>query len=222
MRWNWSSSATDARRLRSWGVWPPMTALRVLVKEGLFTDGDPPALLGSRCVTCGAHHFPRHETCPYCSAEDTRPVELSRTGTLWAWTAVTAPPPGYAGEIALRRRRGRIARRHPGDHPPDRERPRRTDPGLPHGTAGRAAAHRRGRQRCDHVRLRPRRRRRDERRHHRRRPAPLRSLRRRLDHRHGGGGRARRAARRPKWAGAGSRPPSAGRPTAGWPRGTRC
>ncbi len=75
-----------------------MTALRVLVKEGLFTDADPPSLLGSRCVTCGAHHFPRHETCPYCSAEDTRPVELSRTGRLWAWTAVTAPPPGYAGE----------------------------------------------------------------------------------------------------------------------------
>jgi uncharacterized OB-fold protein len=72
--------------------------MRVMVKEGLFTDGAPPALLGSRCDACGAHHFPRHDTCPYCSTEDPVPVELSRTGELWSWTAVTAPPPGYAGE----------------------------------------------------------------------------------------------------------------------------
>jgi uncharacterized OB-fold protein len=26
-------------------------------------------------------------------------VELARTGTLWAWTAVTAAPPGYEGEV---------------------------------------------------------------------------------------------------------------------------
>ena len=74
-------------------------ARRVDGAEGLFTDGDPPALLGSRCAACGAHHFPRHDTCPYCSAEDPQPVELSRTGTLWAWTAVTAAPPGYAGDV---------------------------------------------------------------------------------------------------------------------------
>jgi uncharacterized OB-fold protein len=73
--------------------------MRVMVKEGLFTDGDPPSLLGSACTACGAHHFPRQETCPYCSVEDSRPVELSRHGKLWSWTAVTAPPPGYTGEI---------------------------------------------------------------------------------------------------------------------------
>ena len=27
------------------------------------------------------------------------PVELSATGTLWTWTAVTAAPPGYEGEV---------------------------------------------------------------------------------------------------------------------------
>jgi uncharacterized OB-fold protein len=70
-----------------------------MVRQGLFVDGDPPALLGSRCTTCGAHHFPRHDTCPYCAAEDPEPTELSATGALWAWTAVTAPPPGYVGEI---------------------------------------------------------------------------------------------------------------------------
>jgi uncharacterized protein len=71
--------------------------MRVMVRDGLFTDGAPPALLGSRCEACGASHFPRHQTCPYCSVEDPRPVELGRSGTLWSWTAVTAPPPGYIG-----------------------------------------------------------------------------------------------------------------------------
>jgi uncharacterized OB-fold protein len=27
------------------------------------------------------------------------PTELSTTGTLWSWTAVTAAPPGYEGEV---------------------------------------------------------------------------------------------------------------------------
>jgi uncharacterized protein len=72
--------------------------MSTMVRQGLFTDGEAPALLGSRCSSCGAHHFPRHDTCPYCAAEGPQPVELSATGTLWSWTAVTAPPPGYAGE----------------------------------------------------------------------------------------------------------------------------
>jgi uncharacterized OB-fold protein len=72
---------------------------RVMVRQGLFTDGEAPALLGSRCTVCGAHHFPRHDTCPYCSTEDPVPTELSASGTLWAWTAVTSAPPGYQGEI---------------------------------------------------------------------------------------------------------------------------
>ena len=67
------------------------------VHEGLFTD--EPRLLGSRCTRCGGHHFPRHETCAYCSSEEVEPVELSSTGALWAWTAVNAPPPGYRGEV---------------------------------------------------------------------------------------------------------------------------
>jgi uncharacterized protein len=73
--------------------------MRVMVRQGLFTDDDPAALLGSRCGACGAVHFPRADSCPYCATEDPDPVELSPRGTLWAWTAVTAPPPGYQGEI---------------------------------------------------------------------------------------------------------------------------
>ena len=48
---------------------------------------------------CGIVLFPRVDACTYCATEDPEPVELSRQGTLWSWTAVTAPPPGYEGEV---------------------------------------------------------------------------------------------------------------------------
>lgn len=73
-----------------------MSAVRP-VTDGLFTV-DPPRLLGSRCRQCDAPHFPRRDRCPYCSAEGCEPVELSPRGRLWAFTAVTAPPPGYLGD----------------------------------------------------------------------------------------------------------------------------
>jgi uncharacterized OB-fold protein len=70
-----------------------------MVRQGLFTDGDTPALLGSRCAACGSVLFPRADACTYCATDGPAPVELSPRGTLWAWTAVTAPPPGYEGEV---------------------------------------------------------------------------------------------------------------------------
>ncbi len=76
--------------------------MRVMVREGLFTDpgtGTGTALLGSRCTNCGNVLFPRVDACTYCATEDPDPVDLSARGTLWAWTAVTAPPPGYRGEV---------------------------------------------------------------------------------------------------------------------------
>ncbi len=76
-----------------------VTGVAVPVREGLFTDTEPPRLLGSRCGECGRLHFPRHDTCPFCSAVGTRPVELSGTGRLWSWTAVTTAPPGYRGDV---------------------------------------------------------------------------------------------------------------------------
>jgi uncharacterized OB-fold protein len=74
-------------------------AVRVMVRDGLFTDSDPPALLAGRCTHCGNVLFPRADACSYCATEDPEPIELSRGGTLWAWTAVTAPPPGYRGVV---------------------------------------------------------------------------------------------------------------------------
>jgi uncharacterized OB-fold protein len=69
----------------------------VTVRAGLFSEDG--ALLGSRCANCGSTLFPRVDACTYCATEDPAPVELSRRGTLWSWTAVTARPPGYEGEV---------------------------------------------------------------------------------------------------------------------------
>jgi uncharacterized OB-fold protein len=71
------------------------------VHEGLFrTEADGEVrLTGGRCSECGRHQFPRSAICPYCGADAVEEVALSPTGTLWAWTAVTAPPPGYRGDV---------------------------------------------------------------------------------------------------------------------------
>ena len=69
----------------------------VAVHEGLFTN--EPRLIGGRCASCGRHQFPRGPMCPYCGADDITEALLSQEGTLWAWTAVTAAPPGYRGEV---------------------------------------------------------------------------------------------------------------------------
>jgi uncharacterized protein len=66
------------------------------VREGLFTDTH---LVGGRCGGCEHYHFPAAEICPYCGSDDIAIVELSDTGTLWGWTAVTASPPRYGGEV---------------------------------------------------------------------------------------------------------------------------
>jgi uncharacterized OB-fold protein len=56
-------------------------------------------LVGGYSATSNAFHFPLLDTCPYSGASDVQRVELSRDGTLWAWTAVTAAPPGYDGPV---------------------------------------------------------------------------------------------------------------------------
>src|SRR3954452_11232207 len=71
----------------------------VAVHDGLFTMDDEPHLLGGKCANCARHQFPRGPMCQYCGGEDVAEAELSDRGTLWAWTAVTAPPPGYQGDV---------------------------------------------------------------------------------------------------------------------------
>jgi uncharacterized OB-fold protein len=72
----------------------------VPVHPGLWEEGrDGPRLVGGRCDDCGRPHFPRATTCPWCSGESIADTRLAPEGTLWGWTAVTAPPPGYLGDV---------------------------------------------------------------------------------------------------------------------------
>ena len=67
--------------------------------EGWFTTGPDPALVGTRCTTCGTVFFPRKAGfCgnPACNGEEFEDAELSRRGTIWSYTdAQYQPPPPY-------------------------------------------------------------------------------------------------------------------------------
>jgi uncharacterized OB-fold protein len=65
----------------------------------LEIDGEDVRLIGGYSPTSGHHHFPLSPVCPYTGADDVERVTLPSTGVLWAWTAVTTPPPGYDGPI---------------------------------------------------------------------------------------------------------------------------
>ena len=71
------------------------------VHDGLFelrADGTID-LIGGYSPSGGLYHFPLLDTCPYRGTADIERVLLSRVGTLWSWTAVTAAPPGYEGPV---------------------------------------------------------------------------------------------------------------------------
>ena len=65
--------------------------------EGLFTlDAAEPALLGSRCTSCGTYYFPKQSNfCrnPDCDSESFDEAPLSRSGTLWSFTNACYQPP---------------------------------------------------------------------------------------------------------------------------------
>src|SRR5213595_2163806 len=68
---------------------------RVPVKPGYFTVPDdptePPRLLGSRCLDCGEHFFPRRAICGKCMSERTEDVLLGPRGRLFSYTFVHFP-----------------------------------------------------------------------------------------------------------------------------------
>ena len=74
------------------------TKTRVPAVEGWFTtDGEGPALLGSRCRTCGTYAFPRETFfCrnPRCDGTEFDEVALSRRGKIWSYTDARYTPPG--------------------------------------------------------------------------------------------------------------------------------
>ncbi len=68
---------------------------RTPVLEGSFVTEPEPALVGSRCRTCGTVAFPASFTCPdpRCMDKEVAPSVLARTGRLASWTTVHFPPP---------------------------------------------------------------------------------------------------------------------------------
>jgi uncharacterized OB-fold protein len=76
-----------------------MVKTKVPAVEGWFTLEEPPALLGSRCDTCGNYAFPRETfACrnPECDGSTFAEVPLSRRGKVWSFTdARYQPPPPY-------------------------------------------------------------------------------------------------------------------------------
>ena len=73
------------------------TKTRVPAIEGWFTlDPERPALLGTRCTSCGSYFFPRETYfCknPACTGREFEEVELSRRGTVWSFTNNCFQPP---------------------------------------------------------------------------------------------------------------------------------
>ena len=69
-----------------------------VIEAGLFTI-DPPALLGGRCLMCGAVRFPHRRICAVCQAAKVERVPLSTTGTIYTFTVVRTRPPGYLGDV---------------------------------------------------------------------------------------------------------------------------
>jgi len=73
------------------------TKTRVPAVEGWFTtDARDPALLGSRCRSCGTYAFPRETFfCrnPRCEGTEFDEVPLSRRGRVWSYTDARYTPP---------------------------------------------------------------------------------------------------------------------------------
>ncbi len=74
-------------------------ALRPIEPSVLRVDDDGVTLLGGWSETSGLRHFPRSPVCPFTGADDVRPLDLPRSGTVWLHTQVNLAPPGYAGPV---------------------------------------------------------------------------------------------------------------------------
>ena len=61
--------------------------------------GDHGSLLGSRCIQCGSHTFGTVPSCQACYSTEVEPVDLGAEGTLYSYTVVRTPPPGWQGEV---------------------------------------------------------------------------------------------------------------------------
>lgn len=70
---------------------------KVPVREGLWTSGEKPLLIGSRCNECHEVYFPRRDSglCPNCQSTDRTDMSLSPRGKIYNYTMVMQRPPIY-------------------------------------------------------------------------------------------------------------------------------
>jgi uncharacterized OB-fold protein len=75
------------------------TRVHALGAEGWFTLDGEPALIGSRCASCGTFLFPKRSgwcANPRCRGTEFVDAPLSRRGKIWSYTdAQYQPPPPY-------------------------------------------------------------------------------------------------------------------------------
>lgn len=65
----------------------------------LNSAGTRGILLGSRCLQCGHHVFGNAPACQACSSTNIQEVSLGTLGTLFSYTIVRTPPPGWQGDV---------------------------------------------------------------------------------------------------------------------------
>jgi uncharacterized OB-fold protein len=67
------------------------------VREGLWTTGEKPQLIGSQCANCGEVFFPKRENwlCSNCQSPNLKEIKLSPKGKIYSYTVVMQRPPVY-------------------------------------------------------------------------------------------------------------------------------
>lgn len=72
------------------------------IREGLFLEGPPPRLLGSRCRETGEVFYPAQVMNPTtCKAGTMEPAEIPGDGTLVNWSVISRAAPGFESPYAM-------------------------------------------------------------------------------------------------------------------------
>ena len=62
-------------------------------------SGEQGVLLGMQCRQCAVYVFGPATFCQSCTSSDLEAVELGQRGTLFSYTIVRVPPPGWPGQV---------------------------------------------------------------------------------------------------------------------------
>lgn len=62
---------------------------------------DPPALIGQKCLDCGKVNFPPTPACTTCLGTKMQAFPFGEKGTLYSYTIVRVPMPGFEAPYAI-------------------------------------------------------------------------------------------------------------------------